>query len=233
MKTKWTSFTVLIALAALLSPMGCKAATSDSPPSPALQTEEQKTFYALGVIMGRNLASFNLTPEEVELVKRGLADAAGGKKPEVELQAYGPKVQALFQSRQAARAQAEKAKSQAFLDAAAKESGAVKTASGLIFTTLKPGSGASPAATDKVKVHYQGTLVDGTEFDSSIKRGQPAEFPLKGVIPCWTEGVQRMKVGEKAKLVCPSTIAYGDQGQGTIPGGATLVFEVELLEIKK
>jgi FKBP-type peptidyl-prolyl cis-trans isomerase FkpA len=84
-----------------------------------------------------------------------------------------------------------------------------------------------------VKVHYRGTLTDGTEFDSSIARGQPAEFPLNGVIPCWTEGVQRMKVGGKARLVCPANIAYGDQGRpGTIPGGATLLFDVELLEIK-
>src|SRR5262249_43642691 len=108
----------------------------------------------------------------------------------------------------------------------------VKTASGLIYTELKAGSGPSPAATDTVKVNYKGTLPDGTEFDSSYKRGQPAEFPLMGVIPCWTEGVQKMKVGEKARLVCPSNIAYGDQGRPpTIPGGSTLVFEIELMAI--
>ena len=114
---------------------------------------------------------------------------------------------------------------------AAKE---VKTASGLVYTELKAGSGASPNATDTVKVNYRGTLADGTEFDSSYKRGQPAEFPLNRVIPCWTEGVQKMKVGGKAKLVCPPSIAYGDRGAGSaVPPGATLTFEVELLEIKK
>ena len=115
--------------------------------------------------------------------------------------------------------------------AAAKE---VKTPSGLIYTELKPGSGPSPTATDTVKVNYRGTLADGTEFDSSYKRGQPAEFPLNRVIACWTEGVQKMKVGGKAKLVCPPSIAYGDRGAGgAVPPGATLTFEVELLEIKK
>jgi len=114
---------------------------------------------------------------------------------------------------------------------AAKE---VKTASGLIYTELKSGSGPSPSATDTVKVNYRGTLANGTEFDSSYKRGQPAEFPLNRVIPCWTEGVQKMKVGGKAKLVCPPSIAYGDRGAGTaVPPGATLTFEVELLDIKK
>jgi FKBP-type peptidyl-prolyl cis-trans isomerase FkpA len=128
----------------------------------------------------------------------------------------------------------EKAKGQTFADEAAKLPGAVKTASGMVFQSLKAGTGESPKPTDTVSVHYQGTLIDGKEFDSSIKRGQPAEFALNGVIPCWTEGVGRMKVGEKAKLVCPSAIAYGDQGRPPqIPPGATLVFEVELLSIKK
>jgi len=121
----------------------------------------------------------------------------------------------------------------AFADKAAQESGAVRTPTGLVFQTLTPGSGKKPVATDQVKVHYQGTLIDGTEFDSSYKRGQPVDFGLQNVIPCWTEGVQLMSVGSKAKLVCPAEIAYGDRGQGTIPPGATLIFEVELLEILK
>ena len=116
---------------------------------------------------------------------------------------------------------------------AAAEKGAVVTDSGLVYRSLKDGSGASPTAADSVKVHYRGTLTDGTEFDSSIKRGQPAEFPLGRVIKCWTEGVQRMKVGGKAKLTCPSAIAYGERGTpgGPIPPNAILVFEVELLGI--
>lgn len=120
----------------------------------------------------------------------------------------------------------------AVIDAAAKEPGAVVTASGLVYRSLKDGTGASPSDSDKVKVHYRGTFPDGREFDSSYKRNQAIEFPLNGVIKCWTEGVQRMKVGGKAKLTCPASIAYGERGAGgVIPPHATLLFEVELLGI--
>jgi FKBP-type peptidyl-prolyl cis-trans isomerase FkpA len=120
-----------------------------------------------------------------------------------------------------------------YLQRAAQEPGAVQTSSGLVYRTLRPGSGAQPKATDVVRVDYHGTLPDGKIFDSSVDRGEPAEFRLNQVIPCWTEGVQLMHVGEKAELVCPSAIAYGDRGAGgVIPPGATLVFEVELLAIK-
>jgi FKBP-type peptidyl-prolyl cis-trans isomerase FkpA len=126
------------------------------------------------------------------------------------------------------------AASEAFLAKAAAEPGAIKTSSGLIYRDLTPGTGNSPASSDVVKVNYRGTLLDGTEFDSSYKRNEPAEFPLNQVIPCWTEGVQHMKVGGKARLVCPSAIAYGERGSPpVIPGGATLIFEIELLEIKR
>lgn len=115
---------------------------------------------------------------------------------------------------------------------AAKQKGAVVTPSGLVYLSLKDGTGPSPLATDRVKVHYRGTLANGTEFDSSYKRKEPAEFPLNGVIPCWTEGVQKMKVGGKAQLVCPASIAYGSRGAGgVIPPGATLQFEIELLAV--
>ena len=120
----------------------------------------------------------------------------------------------------------------AYLEKAAAEPGAQKTASGLVYRDVTAGSGASPKATDTVKVHYRGTLINGKEFDSSYTRNEPAEFPLNRVIPCWTEGVQKMKVGGKARLVCPSSIAYGEGGAPPdIPGGATLVFEIELLGI--
>ena len=116
---------------------------------------------------------------------------------------------------------------------AAKESGAVATKSGLVYRALKEGTGAAPSATDIVRVHYKGTFPDGREFDSSYRRGQPAEFPLNGVIACWTEGVQRMKVGGKAKLTCPPSIAYGQRGAGgVIPPNATLQFEIELLDVR-
>ena len=126
------------------------------------------------------------------------------------------------------------AQSDAAAAAAAKEPGAVVTSTGLVYRSLKDGDGASPAATDKVKVHYRGTFPDGREFDSSYKSNQPAEFPLNRVIKCWTEGVQKMKVGGKAKLTCPASIAYGERGAGgVIPPNATLQFEVELLAISK
>jgi len=121
----------------------------------------------------------------------------------------------------------------ATLDTAAKEAGAVVTPSGLVYRSLKDGTGASPKASDTVKVNYRGTFPDGKEFDSSYKRNQAIEFPLMNVIKCWTEGVQRMKVGGKAKLTCPASIAYGERGAGggLIPPNATLLFEVELLAI--
>jgi FKBP-type peptidyl-prolyl cis-trans isomerase FkpA len=127
----------------------------------------------------------------------------------------------------------EKAKGKDAVDKAAKETGALQLPSGVVVKTIKPGTGVSPVATDTVKVHYEGRLTNGTVFDSSYKRNQPTEFPLTGVVKCWTEGLQKMKVGEKAQLTCPSDTAYGDQGRPpTIPGGATLVFDVELLEIR-
>lgn len=138
-----------------------------------------------------------------------------------------PLLCALALSMSIARAQSDAAAD------AAKEPGAVVSASGLVYRSLKDGSGASPSATDSVKVHYRGTFPGGKEFDSSLARGKPAEFPLNGVIKCWTEGVQRMKVGGKARLTCPASIAYGERGAsgGLIPPNATLHFEVELLGI--
>jgi FKBP-type peptidyl-prolyl cis-trans isomerase FkpA len=197
---------------------------------PPLTTDDEKTVYALGLMMGQSIAPFNLSPAELEIVKRALTDSAGGK-PALELSEWGPKIQPLANSRAAVVAAKQKALSAAYLAKAAAEPGAIKTDSGLVFREVRAGQGASPKATDTVKVHYRGTLVNGTEFDSSYKRNEPAQFPLNGVIKCWTEGVQRMKVGGKAVLVCPSDLAYGEQGRPSIPGGAALIFEIELLDI--
>ena len=199
-------------------------------PAPVLATDDEKTVYSLGLSIYKSLAQFDLSPSELNIVKRAIGDAAAGK-PAVDLETWGPKIQALAQARHARLAEREKAASQAYLVKAAAEPGAVKTESGLIYREVRPGTGPSPKATDTVKVNYRGTLVDGTEFDSSYRRNQPAQFALNGVIRCWTEGVQKMKVGGEAILVCPSDLAYGENGQATIPGGATLIFQVELLEI--
>jgi len=228
------SRTTAMALAVSLVAVGARAAAQAPPEaSPAAMTEDEKTLYALGAMVGRNLPNFNLTAAELETVKQGMSDVVNGRTLQVDMQVYMPKVQQLSRARATAKAEAEKARSQPFLDAAAKEPGAVTSPTGLIFKSLEPGTGASPAATDMVKVHYHGTSIDGKVFDSSVERKTPAEFPLNGVIPCWTEGIQKMKVGEKAKLVCPSSIAYGDQGRPPqVPPGATMIFEVELLETR-
>jgi len=193
-------------------------------------TDEEKTVYALGILVQRSLQQFDLTASELEILRRALGDAAAGK-PAVELAEWGPKIELLARARAARVTAREKATAAAYVAKAAAQTGAVQSPSGLVYQEVAAGTGASPTASDTVKVHYRGTLTNGTEFDSSYARNEPAEFPLGGVIPCWTEGVQRMKVGGKARLVCGSDLAYGDEGNQVIPGGAALVFDVELLEI--
>jgi FKBP-type peptidyl-prolyl cis-trans isomerase FkpA len=198
-----------------------------------MKTDADKTLYALGVTLGGNIAPYGLSAEEMEFVKRGFGDAALGVKAEVDMQTFGPKIRDMMQAHMAKKSEGEKARSKEYLDKAAKETGAQVAPSGLIYIETQKGTGPSPTPADTVKVHYRGTFTDGKEFDSSYSRNQPAEFKLNGVVACWTEGLQKMAAGGKAKLVCPSDIAYGDQGRPpTIPGGATLVFEVELLEVK-
>jgi FKBP-type peptidyl-prolyl cis-trans isomerase FkpA len=213
------------------APAAAAAPAKPSNPAAAGMSDHDKAAYALGFALWRNLQTFDLSPEEVEIVKRALTDAARGAEPVVTLEEARPLLDAMRKERMEKRLAATKQAGAAFAAAAAAEPGAETSASGMIYFETAAGSGASPAATDSVKVHYRGTLVDGTEFDSSRKRDKPAEFALNRVIKCWTEGLQKMKVGGKAKLVCPSEIAYGDRGRPSIPAGSTLVFEVELLEI--
>jgi FKBP-type peptidyl-prolyl cis-trans isomerase FkpA len=193
-------------------------------------TEEEKTIYALGLTVYKSLHGLDLTPAELKIVTKAMADSAAGK-PEISLNEYGPKIEPFAKAREAKQAEGRKAESDTYLAKAAAAPGVVKTPTGLIYKELRAGTGASPTATDKVKVNYRGTFIDGTEFDSSYSRNEPVEFPLGNVIPCWTEGLQKMKVGGKAQLICPASIAYGDKGRPSIPGGSTLLFEVELLEI--
>lgn len=221
------------AVAALLA-AGCQQAPST--PDVSALSEDDKSIYAFGVLLGqqldRQIDPLDLTEEELELLQSGLGDALAGRPAAVEPEAYQDRFQALAESRVAANVAASEERAADFLAKAGERDDAVTTDSGLVFRTITPGEGPSPSATDVVRVHYHGTLQDGTVFDSSRDRGEPAEFPLNQVIPCWSEGVQRMQVGEKAELICPAAIAYGAQGAGgVIPPGATLIFEVELLGI--
>ena len=220
---------IAIALAAALA-LAPAARAEEAKPAPRASTEQ--SLHAVGLAVAKSLETFTLTPAELETVIKGIRDGVAGKAAITpESQAA---VQELVTARRAVMGEREKKKGADFLAKAAKEKGAVQTASGLVYLSLKEGTGAAPAATDKVKVGYTGRLIDGKVFDASAKHGGSATFPLNGVIACWTEGVQRMKVGGKARLVCPAAIAYGDRGAGQdIPPGATLDFEVELLEIVK
>jgi len=195
-------------------------------------TDEQKTLYVVGTNVARSLSVFNLTPAEFEVVLLGLNDTRAGKKPDFDITAYNQKMQDLARARRKALGEKQAAAGKEFLEKASQEKNAVKTASGMVYIPVTEGKGDSPKATDTVKVNYRGTLIDGSEFDSSYKRGNPLEFKLNAVISCWTEGVQKMKPGGKARLICPPNLAYGDNGAGDkILPGATLAFEVELVGV--
>ncbi len=237
------ALTALLAVALLAAT--AQAAEAPKPAAPAAappaaahaakatgpQTDEDKALYALGVLMARNLKDFALTKQEAVQVRAGFAAAVGGGKPAVDPEAFMPQLNALHTKRVAELSTRNKAEGKLARDKASKGANTETLASGVVMTQLKAGTGESPKATDTVKVHYEGKLLDGTVFDSSVQRGQPASFPLSGVVPCWTEALQHIKVGGKSRIWCPSDVAYGDNGRGPIPGGATLVFEVELLEI--
>lgn len=226
------SLILVAAIAGVTGLAGCTQKTASTTPT----TDEDKTLYALGVILSRNIQSFDFTEKELEMVKAGVSDGARDKSQldDKVLEEMVPKLQELQTQRMAAATEKEKATGTEYLAKAAAEQGATKTASGLVIKTVQEGTGASPVASDTVKVHYTGKFVDGKEFDSSVKRNEPATFPLAGVIPCWSEAVQLMKVGGKAHVVCPPELAYGDEGRPPMMrGGATLVFDVELLDIVK
>jgi len=210
----------------------CLGTTASFAAAPEPTTDEEKTLYALGLAINQSLSNFTLSEAEFEIVKSGITDGFHKKASKVDLQAFGLKISQLQQARALVVAEAEKKVGAAFLAKAAAEPGAKKTESGAILMTLKEGSGATPKVTDMVKMHYLGTLIDGTVFDSSAKQGEPAMIRVNEMSKCWVEGMQQMKVGSKSKLVCPSSLAYRDKGlPPLIKPGATLVFEIELLEI--
>ena len=211
----------------------CLGTTSAFAAASEPTTDEQKTFYALGLAINQSLSNFNLSEPEFELVKAGLADGFLRRPPKVDLKAFGQKISELQQARASVIAEAEKKVGAAFLTKAAAESGAKKTESGAVIISIKEGKGATPKIADMVKVNVLGTLVDGTVFDDSAKQGNPLTLRVNEVSKCWVEGLQQMKVGGKSKLICPSNLAYRDKGlPPLIKPGATLVFEIELLEVE-
>jgi FKBP-type peptidyl-prolyl cis-trans isomerase FkpA len=216
------------ATALLLLALAADPATPKAKAAPAAQmTERQKTLYALGVSASDSFKVFELTPQEWAVVQRGLSDAVLKKPIQVDMKVYRPKVNEL-----AAKGYA--AQSKALVARFAAQQGAVTTPSGLVYIEHKAGTGATPTVNDTVKAHYEGTLPDGTVFDSSRRRGaDAASLPLDKVIRCWREGIQKMKVGGQATLVCPSELAYGEAGRPpTIPPNSALVFEIELVGIE-
>jgi FKBP-type peptidyl-prolyl cis-trans isomerase len=209
-----------------------------TPPAPAgagdLPPDGKKPLYAIGVMLSRQLAAFNLSDAELKIVEAGLhAGLAGsprGAAPETLL----PRIRELAESRKGTEAENEKRAGRELVEQALREPSARRLDSGVVYVEHVAGTGDAPAATDRVTVHYRGTRTDGSEVDDSRERGEPVSFPLDSVIPCWSDGVREMRTGGKAKLVCPSDVAYGDAGMPpTVKPGATLVFEIELLKIEK
>ncbi|MCK5884043.1 MAG: FKBP-type peptidyl-prolyl cis-trans isomerase [Bacteriovoracaceae bacterium] len=197
-----------------------------------VKTEDEKALYALGTMMGGRFAALDLTGDELLALGQGLKDSATKKDPQIKAEDYQMKIQALFKKRMEASSNSALKEGVDFLAKFVKD-GAKQTKSGLAYKMLKDGSGKNPKADDMVEVHYKGTLIDGTVFDSSYKRGKTVTFPLNRVIKGWTEGLQLVKEGGKVKLVIPSELGYGKNGAPPrIPGGATLVFEIELVKIK-
>ncbi|MEK6762852.1 MAG: FKBP-type peptidyl-prolyl cis-trans isomerase [Nitrospirota bacterium] len=195
-------------------------------------TDEQKTLYALGLAVNQSLSNFSLSEPEFEIVKSGITDGFFKRPAKVDLQAFHAKISQLQEARAAVVAEVEKKAGAAFLAKVAAEPGAKKTESGAILKTIKEGNGATPKITDMVKVHYQGALIDGTLFDNSTKQSEPASLRVNEMSKCWVEAIQQIKVGGRSKLVCPSNLAFRDKGlPPLIKPGATLVFDIELLEI--
>ena len=211
------------------------APAAEAPAKDPYKTDDQRSFYTIGFLMGRNVASFNLTPAEVKIVQAGLSDAALQKGPLVDVRFHQSRINDLLTKRMGAAAEGEKKKGQAYVDKWLKENKdkAKAIPGGGWMIEEKEGTGPVATKTDTVKAHYRGTTVDGVQFDSSYDRGEPTEFFLGRVIPCWTNAFSMMKAGGRVKLVCPSDVAYGDPGRPGIKPGATLLFDAELVEIVK
>ena len=219
--------TSLVALAILLS----ACSESQAPAQVTVETDDQKLMYAVGMGLALQFDMAGLfTEEELAYVSKGFTDVVLKQTTALDVNDdYMQKMNKLVMDR---RSEVNLAEGSAFLEDAASQEGAVRTASGLVYHELEAGDGQRPTATDSVTVHYEGRFTDGRVFDSSLKRGEPTTFMLGQVIPGWTEGLLLMKVGGKAKLVIPPELGYGPRGMGSIPPDATLVFEVALLSVQ-
>jgi len=197
------------------------------------KTVEEKVFYALGAEFGRRIVPLSMNPAELAMVKAGLGDAVNRQPSKVDLEQIRPASSRLTEQRKKASAEEEKKKSLAFVEKAAREPGARRLKAGVVVQELQPGTGPRPGATDIVKLNYEGRLLDGTVFETSFKDGKPMEVGLLVVMSCWQIALPAIEVGAKARLFCPSEVAYGDDGMPpVIAGGATLVFDIELLGTK-
>ncbi|HNQ13176.1 MAG TPA: FKBP-type peptidyl-prolyl cis-trans isomerase [Bacteroidia bacterium] len=224
---------LLIAAAIVLS--GTVMAQKNSKQSETMKFENKNdsVSYSLGISIGNNLQQSGFDQLNFELVKKGMSDTYAGSGA-MDINAANGIVQGYMQAKKSESANKNKAEGDKFLAETKKKDGVKSTESGLLYEVLKVGTGEKPGPTDKVKTHYHGTLIDGTVFDSSVDRGEPISFPVNGVIAGWTEALQMMPVGSKWKLYIPGNLAYGERGAGgSIGPNATLIFEVELLEIEK
>ncbi len=213
--------------------LGLLACLSPTPSAEeiALETDDHKVLYAVGQALARNIANLEFTPEEMVYVLAGVNEGASSAKPRIDMTVFGPMLDTSMRTRMTQITQKEREAGQAYCDLMAQEEGAEKLASGMVFRMITEGDGPVPQPADNVRVHYHGTLRDGTVFDSTRDK-DPAKFNIGGVIPCFSEGLQKLKVGGKAKLTCPAAIAYGDNGRpGSIRPGAALTFEIELVEL--
>lgn len=201
-------------------------------PASNLESEHDQVLYVVGTLLGQQIKALSLSPHEVKVLEIGIEDAALERELRVDRAKIQEAVDEFHQVRFAKLAAKERKAGAAFIEKALSEDGAIRTASGMVIREIEAGTGDSPRASSVVKVDYEGHLRDGTIFDSSMVRGEPMTFPLDRVIPCWQEGLKRMKVGGTSELVCPSSLAYGERGSPPmIPPGATLVFGIKLVEI--